>query len=81
MSVVYVCAVCVCVCMCAAYVGGVFGLFLVAAFMWPFSRMVRSMVQEKEARIREGMKMMGMHVRVCMCVCVCVCVSCVFVCM
>lgn len=30
------------------------GLFLVCAFMWPFSRLVRGMVEEKEKRIRQG---------------------------
>lgn len=42
------------------YVANVFGLLLVCAFMWPFSRLVRNMVEEKEKRIREGMKMMGL---------------------
>jgi ATP-binding cassette subfamily A (ABC1) protein 3 len=44
-----------------SYVGQVFGLFLVVAFMWPFSRMVRNMVEEKEKKLSEGMKMMGLR--------------------
>lgn len=36
------------------YVSQVFGLFLVIAFMWPFSRMVRNMVEEKEKKLSEG---------------------------
>jgi hypothetical protein len=43
------------------YVAQVLGLFLVIAFMWPFSRMVRSMVEEKEKKLSEGMKMMGLR--------------------
>lgn len=36
------------------YVTQVLGLFLVIAFMWPFSRMVRNMVEEKEMKLSEG---------------------------
>jgi hypothetical protein len=43
------------------YVGKFIGLFLVVAFMWPFSRMVRNMVEEKERKLSEGMKMMGLR--------------------
>jgi len=43
------------------YVAQVLGLFLVIAFMWPFSRMVRNMVEEKEKKLAEGMKMMGLR--------------------
>lgn len=39
-----------------SYVGQVFGLFLVVAFMWPFSRMVRNMVEEKEMKLSEGVR-------------------------
>lgn len=42
------------------YLNNVIGLFFVLAFMWPFSRLVRNIVQEKEDRIKEGMRMMGM---------------------
>lgn len=42
------------------YVGNVIGLFLVAAFMWPFSRMVRHQVEEKERRIKEGLSQIGL---------------------
>jgi len=45
----------------AASLGNMLGLLLVLAFTWPFSRMVRNMVEEKEKKIREGMKMMGLH--------------------
>ncbi len=40
--------------------GQLIGLFLVLAFMWPYSRMVRNIVAEKEERLREGMRVMGM---------------------
>jgi hypothetical protein len=28
--------------------------------MWPFSRLVRNVVEEKEGRLKEGMKVMGL---------------------
>jgi ATP-binding cassette subfamily A (ABC1) protein 3 len=42
------------------YIGSIFALFLVLSFMWPFSRLVRNIVEEKEKKIKEGMKMMGL---------------------
>jgi hypothetical protein len=41
-----------------AVVGQLLGLFLMLAWAWPFSRLVRNLVEEKEARIKEGLKMM-----------------------
>lgn len=38
----------------ASYVQITMGLFLTIAFMWPFSRMVRCMVEEKEKKLSEG---------------------------
>ena len=38
----------------------VFALFFVLTLLVPVSRLIRGMVHEKETRIREGMKMMGM---------------------
>jgi ABC-type multidrug transport system fused ATPase/permease subunit len=42
-------------------VSPVFGLYMVLAFMWPFSRLVRHIVDEKERRLKEGMMMMGLR--------------------
>ncbi|CAK9108749.1 ABC transporter A family member 1 (ABC transporter ABCA.1) (AtABCA1) (ABC one homolog protein 1) (AtAOH1) [Durusdinium trenchii] len=39
----------------------VFGLDLVLTFLWPISRLIRGIVHEKETRIREGMRMMGLR--------------------
>jgi hypothetical protein len=39
------------------YIGGV---WLVAAAVFPFYRLITEMVSEKESRIREAMKMMGL---------------------
>ena len=36
-----------------AIVGQLLGLFLILAWAWPFSRLVRNLVEEKEARIKE----------------------------
>jgi ATP-binding cassette, subfamily A (ABC1), member 3 len=44
-----------------SYVGSIVGLFYILAFMWPFSRFVRNIVDEKERRIKEGMAMMGLR--------------------
>lgn len=43
------------------YVENIFGAFLIMAFIWPFSRMVRNMVEEKEKRLKEVMKIMGLR--------------------
>lgn len=45
----------------ASYLQGVLGLFLLIFYMWPFSRLVRNIVEEKEQRIKEGMKIMGLQ--------------------
>lgn len=36
------------------------GLFYILSYLYPVSRIVRSLVVDKETRIREGMKMMGL---------------------
>lgn len=38
------------------------GVWLVAAALFPFYRLLTDMVAEKETRIREAMKMMGLSV-------------------
>jgi ATP-binding cassette subfamily A (ABC1) protein 3 len=40
--------------------GALFGLFFMLAFIYPASRLIRGLVLEKEARLREGMQMMGL---------------------
>jgi len=37
------------------------GLFIILVFIWPATRIVSGIVEEKELRIREGMKMMGLQ--------------------
>jgi hypothetical protein len=44
----------------AGLVGDLLGLFLIIAWMWPFSRLVRNIVEEKEGRVKEGLKVMGL---------------------
>eukprot|EP00439_Symbiodinium_sp_Y106_P033138 s3358_g3.t5 len=44
----------------ATFVSAVFGLFFVLVFIWPLTRIIKSLVEDKEARINEVMKMMGM---------------------
>ncbi|CAJ1443886.1 unnamed protein product, partial [Effrenium voratum] len=44
----------------AKFVESVFGLFFVLVFIWPLTRIMKSLVEDKEARINEVMKMMGM---------------------
>lgn len=44
----------------ATFVKSVFGLFFVLVFIWPLTRIMKSLVEDKEARINEVMKMMGM---------------------
>jgi ATP-binding cassette subfamily A (ABC1) protein 3 len=36
-----------------------FGILMVVAFMWPLSRMVRNLVDEKENRTKEALRMIG----------------------
>lgn len=45
----------------AQYLSALLGLFLIIFYMWPFSRLVTNIVEEKEKRIREGMKIMGLR--------------------
>ena len=48
--------------MCSDFVSGSLGLFFTLAFMWVVTRIVKEIVEEKEFRIKEGMKMMGLSV-------------------
>lgn len=41
-------------------ISAVLGLFFTIIFMWPVTRLLKGIVEEKQLRIREGMKMMGM---------------------
>ena len=41
-------------------VSGVFSFFFTLVFLFPVSRLIRGLVMEKETRIREGMRMMGL---------------------
>lgn len=44
----------------ALIVEGVFGLFFTLLFLWPLTRMMKCLTEDKEARINEMMKMMGL---------------------
>lgn len=37
-------------------------IYVVSCFLMPFAYMIKDIVEEKECRIKEGMKMMGLHV-------------------
>jgi ATP-binding cassette subfamily A (ABC1) protein 3 len=41
-------------------VANVLGLFFTIIYMWPVTRLVKGVVEEKQLRIREGMRMMGL---------------------
>eukprot|EP00599_Poterioochromonas_sp_BG-1_P016760 CAMPEP_0173165656 /NCGR_PEP_ID=MMETSP1105-20130129/21518_1 /TAXON_ID=2985 /ORGANISM="Ochromonas sp., Strain BG-1" /LENGTH=1579 /DNA_ID=CAMNT_0014086689 /DNA_START=11 /DNA_END=4746 /DNA_ORIENTATION=+ len=41
-------------------ISSVLGIFYILAFLYPVSRLIRALVLEKEFRIKEGMKMMGL---------------------
>lgn len=41
-------------------IGALFGLFFMLAFIYPASRLIRGLVMEKEAKLRETMQMMGL---------------------
>jgi len=43
-----------------AKIKNVFALDLILTFLWPISRLIRGIVDEKETKTREGMKMMGL---------------------
>jgi ATP-binding cassette subfamily A (ABC1) protein 1 len=57
-------------------VGPLIGLFMVMSTLYPVAMLIKSLVEEKESRVKETMKIMGMsdfvYVSVCGCVCVCV---------
>ena len=42
-------------------VGGFLGLLFTVVFLWPVTRIIKLMVEEKETRIKEGMRMMGLQ--------------------
>ena len=42
-------------------VGTFLGLLFTVVFLWPVTRLVKLMVEEKETRIKEGMRMMGLY--------------------
>jgi len=42
------------------FMGAVLGIWFMLVFLWPFSRLVRGIVEEKELKLKEGMKMMGL---------------------
>jgi len=44
----------------ARIVSGVFGLFFVLVYLWPLTRIMKCLVEDKENKINEVMKMMGM---------------------
>ena len=44
----------------ADVISSVLGLFFTIIWMWPVTRLVKGIVEEKQLRIREGMKMMGL---------------------
>lgn len=54
----------------AAVASAAFNLLMVFAFLPPTRAIVATIVQEKELRLREGMRIMGLQVCVCV-VCVC----------
>ena len=41
-------------------ISSVLGIFYMLSFLYPVSRIVRALVVEKETRVKEGMKMMGL---------------------
>ena len=45
----------------ASAVGTFLGLLFVIIFQWPLTRVIKLVVEEKETRIKEGMKMMGLR--------------------
>jgi len=44
----------------AAFTAGIIPLFWALGFVWPVTRMVKAFVEEKEQRIKEGMKIVGL---------------------
>ncbi len=44
----------------ASFIGEFIGIFFTLIFIYPVTRVVAAVVQEKELRIKEGMKMMGL---------------------
>jgi len=45
----------------ATFVGEYIGMFFTLTFIWPVTRIVASIVEEKELKIKEGMKIMGLR--------------------
>ena len=46
---------------------GVGAMLYLIAFFWPFSRVVKLIVEEKASRVKEGLRMLGMKVCACAC--------------
>jgi ATP-binding cassette subfamily A (ABC1) protein 3 len=44
----------------ASVMGKLVGFLYTLAFIWPVTKIVKLLVEEKETRIKEGMKMMGL---------------------
>ena len=44
----------------AGTISSVLGLFFTIIYMWPVTRLVKGIVEEKQLRIKEGMRMMGL---------------------
>ena len=44
----------------ASAVGAFLGLLFIVIFQWPVTRVIKLVVEEKETRIKEGLKMMGL---------------------
>ena len=58
----------------AAFAASVaFNLLLVYAFLAPTRAAVTTIVREKELRLREGMRILGLRVSACSCACGCDC--------
>jgi ATP-binding cassette, subfamily A (ABC1), member 3 len=43
-----------------SFIGLILPLHLTLAFFWPFSRLIKLLVEEKESKVKESMKMMGL---------------------
>ena len=45
----------------ASFVSDVLPLFFVLAYLWPITRILRAFIEEKEFKIKEGLRMVGMY--------------------
>jgi hypothetical protein len=46
----------------ADVISGVLGLFFTLVYIWPVTRIIKAIVEEKELRLKEGMRVMGLKV-------------------